>query len=597
MKKIFGEIGSISQVNLYALEKLYELKIPTNEFLTLELANNLMYLSQKINREVAIYIDRKGNIKIVSIGSYDLVNIPQMTFKRGESGYSGLRCIHTHPNGNCELSTPDLTALINLKLDFIAAISVEKNPRICTAYLTPVKGSLTNKYEVMGPLTIAEFIKVPLLSILVNFEKQLQFKGHLTETNKERALLVIVEWSWQSLELEEIKNELINLSSTAGLEVVDVLIQKRDKKDSAFLIGQGKLKDISLLIQEKEINCVIFEDQLSPSQLTNLINVLGVKILDRTNLILDIFAQRAKSKEGKIQIELAQLSYMLPRLTGQGLNLSRLGGGVGTRGPGETKLETDRRHIHRRIDFLKAELEDIKKHRNILQKNRTEKEFPTVALVGYTNAGKSSLLNKLANENTLVEDKLFATLDTTTRLVKLNDAMQHILLTDTVGFIRNLPHQLISAFKSTLEEVKLADLLLHVTDVTSENMEDNIKTVENVLQELEVSHKKTIFVFNKIDKLDKEPQIPLKSRPYCLVSTHSGSGIDQLKELIVSTLWGHEIFMKIHIPFEKGDLLEKAFQTGKVEIVGYNQSGTEIKYWTYEGKVPRQLEQYLIMEK
>lgn len=597
MAKVLGETASLSNAIVLELERIYDIKVPYQQIVSNELLNTLVEISSRIKREVAVFIDRKGNIQHVIVGTFDQAKVPTLWLKRGSQGYSGVRCIHTHPNGDSNLSTADFSALINLKLDAIVSVGIGKVILSDIAYLIPVEGRLINKYEVIRHYTSSDLLELNFSNLILNLEKKLVFKGYSTDSKKEKALLVIIDWQGNlSNEIQEVVDELRSLAYTAGLEVVDIVTQKRDKKDPAFLLGRGKLDEIALILQEKQIDCIIFEDALSPSQQNNLIQLLGVKVLDRTNLILDIFAQRANSKEGKLQVELAQLTYLLPRLTGQGTLLSRLGGGVGTRGPGETKLETDRRHIRRKIQTLKTELELIKKHKKLLQTDRTTKNLPLVALVGYTNAGKSSLLNVMAKEDVLVEDKLFATLDTTTRKVNLN-FKQDILLTDTVGFIRNLPHQLIAAFKSTLDEVKLAHLLLHVIDITNENIEQNIQTVQGVLAELGCSNKPVIYVFNKIDLIEKNRMITRPDyEPNCFISTKTGYGLDELRSLIADFFFSKKIQVQIHIPYNQGYLLEKSYQTGEVEIQSYDEKGTIIKLTSYENKIPNEIKKFIITE-
>ncbi|MBO5365493.1 MAG: GTPase HflX, partial [Peptococcaceae bacterium] len=331
------------------------------------------------------------------------------------------------------------------------------------------------------------------------------------EERRERAILVFTPEQNETWQEEELYEELKELSNTAGLDVVDYLVQHRNAPDAAYCIGKGKLAELSALCAARDADCVIFDHPLSPSQLHNLTTALDAKVLDKTMLILDIFAQRARSREGKLQVELAQASYLLPRLLGQGVNLSRQGGGsksggVGTRGPGETKLETDRRRIRQRIQMIQQELEEVRKHREVQQKNKLRNNLPLVALVGYTNAGKSSLLNRLTDDNIYVQDQLFATLDPTTRAFYLPNGTK-ALLTDTVGFIRDLPSQLITAFKATLDELQYADLLLHVIDISNPNFENQLEAVETILQQLNLQEKPRIYVFNKIDCLETLPPV------------------------------------------------------------------------------------------
>lgn len=345
------------------------------------------------------------------------------------------------------------------------------------------------------------------------------------EGYKERAILVGIV---STPEYEESMEELKELALTAGAEVVGIMTQKRNTIDKAHYIGKGKLEELKFFVENQEVDLVIVNDELTGTQIKNIEDFLNVKVIDRTNLILDIFAKRAKSREGMLQVELAQLKYRLPRLVGLGGQLSRLGGGIGTRGPGETKLETDRRHIKNRIKAIEKKLEEIERHRSLQRERRKKNRIPVIAIVGYTNAGKSTLLNALTNAEVYVEDKLFATLDPTARRLVLPSGREVILI-DTVGFIRKLPHDLVEAFKSTLEEAKYADLLLHVIDVTSPDMEEKIKVVEKVLSDLDVINTPRINVFNKIDLLDV---VPKGNEKEIYISAKNKIGLDKLLQAI-----------------------------------------------------------------
>jgi GTPase len=297
--------------------------------------------------------------------------------------------------------------------------------------------------------------------------------------------------------------ELVQLTETANGKVIEIVTQKRDRKHPALYLGEGKIEEIQRKIEEHEIDVVIINDEVSPGQLRNLTNRFNVKVIDRTQLILDIFAQRAKTREGKLQVELAQMQYLLPRLYGQGLALSRLGGGIGTRGPGETKLETDRRHIQRRITEIKHQLQDVAKQRKQYRQRRKENNIFQIAIVGYTNAGKSTLFNQLSNSKSLAENQLFATLDPLTRAISLPSGLE-VIISDTVGFIQDLPTTLVAAFRSTLEEVTEADFILHVVDGSNPDFPQHEKTVYQLLRELEADHLPTLTVYNKRDKFLSE---------------------------------------------------------------------------------------------
>lgn len=398
----------------------------------------------------------------------------------------------------------------------------------------------------------------------------------IKDKKEERAVLVGVRLPQHPEDqFTDSLEELGSLVETAGGQVVGLFMQSRQRPDVATFIGKGKVEELLEYCQEVEANLVISDRELTPAQARNLEDRIGVQVLDRTQLILDIFAQRAQTREGKLQVELAQLKYLLPKLVGQGTSLSRLGGGIGTRGPGETKLETDRRRIRKRISDLERELKEVQRHRELLRKKRQDEPWPLVSLVGYTNAGKSTLLRTLTGADVLVEDKLFATLDPTTRRVVLpnNDT---ILLTDTVGFIQNLPHHLVAAFRATLEEVQQADLLLHVVDVSHPNYENQIEAVESVLKSLASLDKPTILVLNKIDRVE-DFQPPLYEGPRVGISAMTGEGLEQLRSLIAEQLKDRYSVLQLTIPYDKQNLVSILHQKGKVLSEAYEPQGIEIK--------------------
>ncbi|HBT49554.1 MAG: GTPase HflX [Caldanaerobacter subterraneus] len=388
--------------------------------------------------------------------------------------------------------------------------------------------------------------------------------------DKERAILVAII---SSPEDEETLNELKELAVTAGAEVIGILTQKKKGINKAHYIGKGKLEELKMFVENQQADLVIVNDELTGTQIKNLEDALGVKIVDRTNLILDIFAKRARSKEGMLQVELAQLKYRLPRLVGLGGQLSRLGGGIGTRGPGETKLEVDRRHIRNRIKAIEEKLEELEKHRNLQRQRRKKNQIPVVAIVGYTNAGKSTLLNALTGADAYVEDKLFATLDPTARKLVLPSGRE-VILTDTVGFIRKLPHDLVEAFKSTLEEVKYADLLLHVIDVTSPDMDEKIKVVEKVLSDLGAIETPRINVYNKIDLLEI---VPSGNNRDIYISAKNKIGLDRLLEAIERELFKETEVVSFLFPYEKTREYNYLKERGKVIEEDFDEKGISVK--------------------
>lgn len=421
---------------------------------------------------------------------------------------------------------------------------------------------------------------------------------HDMTEQKEKAVLVLLPEPRENWQEEELYHELAELARTAGLEVMDCLVQHRNAPDAAYCIGRGKMEELRQLCMMYDADCVIFDRQLSPSQLFNLGQVLDVKVLDKTMLILDIFAQRARSREGKLQVELAQATYLLPRLLGQGMNLSRQGGtskggGVGTRGPGETKLETDRRRIRQRIQIIEQDLKEVRKHRAVQQKSKLRNHLPLVALVGYTNAGKSSLLNSITDEQIYAEDQLFATLDPTTRAFYLPNGSK-ALLTDTVGFIRDLPPQLIEAFKATLDELHYADLLLHVVDISNPNFDNQLEAVEGILQQLGLEEKPRVYVFNKIDRLEEIPPVStrLERESCCYISAEQKLNLEGLMHIIESRLM-QNITCRIVLPMTKGGLLNQAYGAGQVENLEYTEDAILFTWSGHKENLPPQLTQYI----
>lgn len=392
----------------------------------------------------------------------------------------------------------------------------------------------------------------------------------------ERVLLVGVQEN-DGDDTEESLQELAELAKTAGAEVVGTVIQKRERIHPGTYVGKGKIDEIRTLLNALDATGIICDDELSPVQMNHLQQELESKIMDRTLLILDIFASRAVTKEGKIQVELAQLRYRAVRLVGLGSSLSRLGGGIGTRGPGEKKLEMDRRLIKERISQLKKELEHVKKHRELLREGRKKDRVMTAAIVGYTNAGKSTLLNTLTDAGVLSEDKLFATLDPTTRLLEL-DGGQRIYLTDTVGFIRKLPHHLIEAFKSTLEEAKYADVILHVVDASNPQVEEQMFIVYETLRDLGVKDKTIVTLFNKQDRLAGNEILRDFKADYVLkISARTGLGLDELKNTLEKILIGNQIYIERVLDYKDAGMLQLVRKYGQLIEEKYTENGIEIK--------------------
>lgn len=402
----------------------------------------------------------------------------------------------------------------------------------------------------------------------------------MQETKEIRDKVVLVGLNSPVLKREEnagedTLEELSALVETAGGETVGMVLQNRNTPDPRTFIGEGKCAEVKLYCENIGATMVIFDNDLSPSQLRCLTELLGVQVLDRCGLILDIFAQRARTREGRLQVELAQYQYLLPRLTGMWTHLERQAGTsgsgpIGSKGPGETQLETDRRHIHRKIDKLREDLEDVRRVRNTQRRQRRKNEIPVAALVGYTNAGKSTLLNRLTGAGIPANNRLFDTLDTTSRLLHVSDTTD-VVLSDTVGFIRKLPHQLVEAFKATLEELEYADILLHVIDVSSEDWQGQARVVEELILELGAGDLPRIDVFNKADRLPLGEIMP-HGEDICVVSAKTGEGVDKLLEMVARRLDKGVRRVTIHLPYDRGGLLDMLYKEAKVERVEYGET-------------------------
>jgi GTP-binding protein HflX len=515
-REIFGNIAGLKPSIIRSLEKLYRRKVPPQSIITPELAQELAYLSHQINRQVGLLINRKGDIDFVVVGSYNRIEIPELHgYRDHQARLKGLRFIHTHlvkKNQSSGLDQDDLIDLAFLRLDLIGAQEVYEDGRVGRIHIahilpSPEFFSASLDDEVKGlfyffkpvyPWDLRENFQELIRNLEEEFERV--SGAQALHEKEDRAILIFVREPGD-LDWENKLAELKELARTAGVKVVGEVVQRRAQIDPRYVIGKGKLLEVLIECLRKRANLLIFDRELTPSQVRALNEATDLRVIDRTQLILDIFAQRAKSREGKIQVEIAQLRYALPRLRAKDDAFSRLTGGIGGRGPGETKLEVDRHRIRDRIARLKQELESISEERALRRKRRKKLNFKVVALIGYTNAGKTTLLNRLSHSDYLAEDKLFATLDPVTKAVRTPSG-KVFLLTDTVGFIRELPEELKKAFKATLEELYSADLLLHIVDASSPDLENQIKSVEAILDEMELRHIPRIVAFNKIDLLE-----------------------------------------------------------------------------------------------
>lgn len=587
-KMIHGNTEGVRNSILNELEKIYEVKLPKDLICDRSIIDIMSAVTGKLEREISVAIDRKGNVHSVSLGDSTTVEMPLIDVK--EKKLSGMRVIHTHPNGLSRLSALDISALMKLKLDCISAIGVSEGKcKDITLGFCDVENDMLTMSTIES-LSVEEIINFNFLD-RVRYIESILTQNEIVEDETERAILV-------GTDTEESLDELEELARACEVTVVNKVFQNRPKVDTAFYIGSGKAQEVALLAQACRANIIIFDDELSGAQVRNLEETIGTKVIDRTTLILEIFARRAKTREAKIQVELAQLKYRMLRLSGLGTILSRTGGGIGTRGPGEKKLEIDRRHIRERVYDLQGELEKIKRVRETQREKRSKDNVPKVSLVGYTNAGKSTLRNKLCEmsiakdavikEKVFEADMLFATLDTTTRAITLPDN-RVITLTDTVGFVRKLPHDLVEAFKSTLEEVIYSNLLVHVVDVSSDYFIEQIKAVEEVLTELDIDPDNTpiILALNKIDRLNEDEKLKVKEaissykgfnyKEVIEISARENINLNSLLERFSENLPNLLRKAEYLIPYTDQGAVAFLHRNAKIEIEEYREEGTYIK--------------------
>lgn len=470
-------------------------------------------LSFEIRRQIGVLIDRLGLTTHVIVGNYQQIVIPDLEkYRSGEGRLKGLRCVHTHLQKE-PLTRDDFMDLALLNLDLMAAVTIDQSglpERIFGAHILP--NSVDGKnWEVLPPLDVGQ-LDLDCLGLIRSLESEFapMVQAQKVRGKGERAILISVSTAPKPT-AQESMDELQELAKSSRIAVVDRVLQHRRKINSRFLMGEKKLTELVILALQKGADLLIFDQELNPSQVRSITDLTELKVIDRTQLILDIFAQRAQSREGKIQVELAQCKYLLPRLTGKGTAMSRLAGGIGGRGPGETKLEVDRRRVRKRIARLERSLDSIQKQRLQRRARRNKKGLPILSLIGYTNAGKSTLLNALTRSSVLAEERLFATLDPTSRRKRL-PAEAEVIISDTVGFIRQLPRELIAAFRATLEELEDSDLLIHVVDIGNPRFPDQIKAVERILEQLHLDGIPVLTVLNKQDLVPPEKVAQLAQR-------------------------------------------------------------------------------------
>ncbi|HBA90018.1 MAG TPA: GTPase HflX [Geobacter sp.] len=547
-----GNLTGLKPNQVNRLERLYRRRVKPAEVISLELARELAEISLEIRRQIGIMVSRIGEVAYVIVGDERGLLIPNLEdYPLGKRLLRGVRLVHTHLKGE-PLSDDDLTDLSLLRLDMIAALQLTQNPdrfSIQTAALVPPEGQ-NLPYHVEASLPFAKY-DLSFRDFIETLEHTLERglkEGKVVATGQERGILISVTQRPLEEALDSME-ELKELARTAGVGVLDTVIQRPKEFNPRYLLGEGKIREVVIKALQFGATMLVFDQELSPAQVRSISELTELKVIDRSQLILDIFARRATTQDGKVQVELAQLKYLLPRLSGRGVQMSRLMGGIGGRGPGETKLEIDRRRIRDRIAHLERELKELSNGRYQRRQKRVKAGIPIISIVGYTNAGKSTLLNTLTKSAVFTEDLLFATLDTSSRRLRF-PLDREVIITDTVGFIRSLPKSLMGAFKATLEELKDADLLIHLVDCGNPRFEEQIGEVDTILAELELAQKPRLLVFNKADLLPElkksDPLAFMKvrqlTRKYSAitVSAHDRKTLEPLMKELQQRFW-HDV--------------------------------------------------------
>lgn len=530
MKKVHGHTDGLKANQKKRLESLYRRRLPQGYAVNAELAHELAAISHDIRRQVAVLVSRAGKVEFVIAGTPDQIYIPELKGYSPLPGrLSGLRYIHTHLRENEGLTRDDHTDLALLRFDLMAAVTLTADGsvhRVHTAHVTAgATGEPTRELPPMAPGHLRDDLDV----IVREVEEELSRKERVLSAGdaEERAILVSVTTRPRKEAMASLR-ELDELARSCNIDILETVLQIRKKSDPKHLLGRGKLSEITIAAMQKGATILIFDQELSPAQIRSITDQVEIKVIDRTQMILDIFARRAQTREGKLQVELAQLKYMLPRLITLNTAMSRLTGGIGGRGPGETKLELNRRRVRDRITTLTKQIENVKKQRGQQRARRNRKGVPVVSIVGYTNAGKSTLLNTLTQSKVLAEDRLFATLDPSSRRLRFPKDIE-VIITDTVGFIRDLPKELMVSFRATLEELESADLLLHIIDASNPQCEKQIDSVEKILSDLKLDSIPVLKIFNKMDQTDEE-------RREALSREHGGLFISALNRATLTPL-------------------------------------------------------------
>lgn len=534
MKNIFGNTDGLKADHKRRLDNLYRRKEPADAIVSSELCHEMARLSFEIQRQIGLLINRAGKVLYVVVGDAHQIVIPPLSDHRVVPGrLLGLKYIHTHLGADEKLSRDDVTDLSLLRFDLMAAITLGRDGNPHTIHWAHIRPEIDGDPFIIEPPVYPGGLMVDCDRIIRTTEASLARNEGLHEADQgqERAILVSVSTEHRADALDSL-DELKELARSSDIRVLDTVLQLRHKPDPRYLLGQGKLSELTILAMQKGATILVFDQELNPSQIRSITNQVAIKVIDRTQMILDIFARRAQTREGKLQVELAQLKYLLPRLVTQNTAMSRLTGGIGGRGPGETKLELNRRRVRDRINTLQKTLEQVKKQRGLQKSMRRKKGVPVISIVGYTNAGKSTLLNTLTQSQVLAEDQLFATLDPSSRRLRF-PADVEVIITDTVGFIRNLPKELMVSFRATLEELENADILLHVIDISNPRFEEQIESVTTILSELKLNRITTVNVLNKCDRVPRQisEKLAAKYQGFAVCAQDRASLLPLLREL------------------------------------------------------------------
>jgi GTPase len=555
IEKIYGELKGLKTSQLKELKRIYHQRLPIDCVTTPEFAQRLAAISTEIDQAVCAYVDRRGHVIRVGVGSPHKTQIPVLELPRyGAERLCGIRCIATQ----LKIEPPNhslLTAMAIQRLDAIALLTLTgggfkrkgggATGYIRSGYLAHLVPHPEVQWEVSKPMTLDQLEAQNFLELTEGLEAEFRRMFIAQQVDSDHERVIIVGLMTDNMSEEAFDNsleEVARLVETAGGDVLQSVVQKRSRPHPRTVIGSGKVDEIALSVQTLGANLIVCDRDLSPAQIRNLEAQVGVRVVDRTELILDIFAQRAQSGAGKLQVELAQLEYQLPRLTGRGRAMSRLGGGIGTRGPGETKLETERRAIQKRISRLQKEVDELQAHRARMRQRRQHHLVPSVAIIGYTNAGKSTLLNRLTDAEVYAADQLFATLDPTTRRIRIAEddtaEVRSLVLTDTVGFIQNLPPALMDAFRATLEEVTEADALIHVVDAAHPAWKEHIHSVMGLLGQMPIAPGPILLVFNKLDEASTDAlELAKDEYPQAVfISAANNLGLDTLKQKVLQLI-------------------------------------------------------------